>query len=81
MIVKSYNWLFLRLSVILLIISYWFDFEIILVCINLLFLHINIGFKSILFDYIHIKKIVILLFSLLRISVILNLIQIAEILF
>lgn len=81
MIIINYNWLFLRLSVILLFISYWLDFEIILISINFLFLHINIGFKSIIFDYLHLQKISIFLFSLLRISLIINLVQIVEIYF
>lgn len=81
MLLKYYYWLALRLGVIFLSFSYWIDLEIIFIFINFLFLHINIGLKSMLIDYIHIKKLSIFLISLLRVILIINLLYTIELFF
>ena len=46
------------------------DLEIILLLSGFLFLHINMGLKTIICDYIHIKKIKIITLALTRIFII-----------
>nr|YP_011017030.1 succinate dehydrogenase subunit 4 [Gracilaria hainanensis]WQB61708.1 succinate dehydrogenase subunit 4 [Gracilaria hainanensis] len=44
------------------------DVEIVILLIGLIFLHMNLGLRAILTDYVHIKKIKIMLLFLIRIS-------------
>nr|YP_009490439.1 SdhD [Gracilaria textorii]AWH62625.1 SdhD [Gracilaria textorii] len=62
------TWILTRLGGILFFSGILLDIEIIVLIIGLALLHINLGLKTILIDYIHIKKIKITLLFLIRIS-------------
>lgn len=66
----DFQWLILRLSALLVILGFIFDIEIIILILGFLFLHINLGLKSIIYDYLHTKKIKLILLILARISMI-----------
>nr|YP_010199902.1 succinate dehydrogenase subunit 4 [Gracilariopsis tenuifrons]UAD89962.1 succinate dehydrogenase subunit 4 [Gracilariopsis tenuifrons] len=62
------NWLLLRLVTFFILGGILIDLEIFIFLIGFLFLHISLGLKTILNDYIHINKIKIILLVLVRIS-------------
>nr|YP_010199526.1 succinate dehydrogenase subunit 4 [Gracilaria baiana]UAD89384.1 succinate dehydrogenase subunit 4 [Gracilaria baiana] len=61
-------WLFTRLGGIFFFGGILLDVEIIILIIGLVLLHMNLGLRTILIDYIHINKIKITLLFLIRIS-------------
>nr|YP_009511907.1 succinate dehydrogenase subunit 4 [Gracilariopsis longissima]AXI97834.1 succinate dehydrogenase subunit 4 [Gracilariopsis longissima]UAD89936.1 succinate dehydrogenase subunit 4 [Gracilariopsis longissima] len=62
------NWLLLRLVTFFILGGILIDLEIFVFPIGFLFLHISLGLKTILNDYIHINKIKKILLVLVRIS-------------
>nr|APC24907.1 succinate dehydrogenase subunit 4 [Gracilariopsis andersonii] len=62
------NWLLLRLVTFFILGGILIDLEILIFLAGFLFLHISLGLKTILNDYIHINKIKIILLVLVRIS-------------
>nr|YP_010199826.1 succinate dehydrogenase subunit 4 [Gracilaria tikvahiae]UAD89834.1 succinate dehydrogenase subunit 4 [Gracilaria tikvahiae] len=62
------TWLFVRLGGILFVSGILLDIEIIVLVSGLALLHMNLGLRTILTDYIHIEKIKITLLFLVRIS-------------
>nr|AHX02556.1 succinate:cytochrome c oxidoreductase subunit 4 [Sebdenia flabellata] len=66
----NFSWFFLRLAGILTFVGFLIDIELILSITGFLVLHINLGLKAILNDYIHIKKIKFLVIALIRMSTI-----------
>nr|YP_004062170.1 SdhD [Gracilariophila oryzoides]ADR03186.1 SdhD [Gracilariophila oryzoides]APC24932.1 succinate dehydrogenase subunit 4 [Gracilariophila oryzoides] len=62
------TWLLVRLVTFFILGGILIDIEILIFLIGFLFLHISLGLKTILNDYIHINKIKIILLVLVRIS-------------
>nr|QJF58176.1 succinate:cytochrome c oxidoreductase subunit 4 [Corallina officinalis]QJF58199.1 succinate:cytochrome c oxidoreductase subunit 4 [Corallina officinalis] len=62
-----YHWWLLRIPVILFLPSVLYDLEIIFLIFAFIFLHLNLGLKSILNDYLHNKKTKVFLLLLIRI--------------
>ena len=66
----SFQWTILRLSALITFVGILIDVEIILLVFGFLLLHISLGLKTIVSDYIHIKKIKFISSTLIRISLI-----------
>lgn len=66
----TFHWLILRITALFIIIGFLSDIEIIILIFGFLFLHISIGLKTIVYDYIHLKKIKFMSLILIRISTI-----------
>lgn len=66
----NFQWLVLRLVALLTFFGLLVDLEIIVLVSGFLLLHINMGLKTIIYDYIHIKKIKIISLSLSRIFIV-----------
>lgn len=64
------QWLILRLVALFVFLGFLIDIEIILLVSGFLFLHINLGLRAIISDYIHVKKIKLISLILVRISLI-----------
>nr|YP_010199751.1 succinate dehydrogenase subunit 4 [Gracilaria isabellana]UAD89709.1 succinate dehydrogenase subunit 4 [Gracilaria isabellana] len=62
------TWLFVRFGGILFVSGILLDVEIIVLISGLTLLHMNLGLRTILTDYIHIEKIKLTLLFLVRIS-------------
>nr|YP_009138175.1 SdhD [Gracilaria vermiculophylla]AHZ58202.1 SdhD [Gracilaria vermiculophylla]AHZ58227.1 SdhD [Gracilaria vermiculophylla] len=62
------NWFLLRLVTFFILGGVLLDLEMLIFLIGFLFLHVSLGLKTILNDYIHINKIKIILLILIRIS-------------
>nr|YP_010199551.1 succinate dehydrogenase subunit 4 [Crassiphycus birdiae]YP_010199876.1 succinate dehydrogenase subunit 4 [Crassiphycus usneoides]UAD89409.1 succinate dehydrogenase subunit 4 [Crassiphycus birdiae]UAD89884.1 succinate dehydrogenase subunit 4 [Crassiphycus usneoides] len=62
------SWIFTRLAGIFLFGGILLDIEIIILISNLISLHMNLGLRVILNDYIHINKIKIALLFLIRVA-------------
>nr|YP_010199726.1 succinate dehydrogenase subunit 4 [Gracilaria flabelliformis]UAD89684.1 succinate dehydrogenase subunit 4 [Gracilaria flabelliformis] len=62
------TWVLTRLGGILFFSGILLDIEIIVLIISLALLHMNLGLRTILTDYIHIEKIKIALLFFIRIS-------------
>lgn len=62
-----YHWWLLRIPVILFLPSMFYDLEIIFLIFTFILLHLNLGLKSILNDYLHSKKTKVFLLSLIRV--------------
>nr|YP_009490389.1 SdhD [Gracilaria spinulosa]AWH62549.1 SdhD [Gracilaria spinulosa] len=62
------NWILMRLGGIFLFSGIFLDVEIVVLIIGFVLIHMNLGLKTILVDYIHIEKIKITLLFLIRIS-------------
>nr|YP_010199801.1 succinate dehydrogenase subunit 4 [Gracilaria ornata]UAD89759.1 succinate dehydrogenase subunit 4 [Gracilaria ornata] len=62
------TWVLTRLGSILFFGGILLDIEIVVLIISLALLHMNLGLRAILTDYIHIEKIKIVLLFLIRIS-------------
>nr|UVF63024.1 succinate:cytochrome c oxidoreductase subunit 4 [Synarthrophyton patena] len=61
-----YKWWFLRFPIILLFSLVFLDNEIVFLLTSFLFLHLTLGLKIILNDYLHNKKILIIFLILIR---------------
>nr|WDA66151.1 succinate:cytochrome c oxidoreductase subunit 4 [Lithothamnion corallioides] len=61
-----YQWWILRLPVILILPAFFIDIEIFFLLISFVFLHLTIGLKSIVNDYLHNKKSKLFLIILIR---------------
>nr|YP_009504375.1 SdhD [Gracilaria chouae]AWX65733.1 SdhD [Gracilaria chouae] len=61
-------WIFLRLGGILFFSGILLDVEIVVLISGLALLHMNLGLRTILTDYIHVEKVKITLLFLIRIS-------------
>nr|AHX02532.1 succinate:cytochrome c oxidoreductase subunit 4 [Schizymenia dubyi] len=66
----NFSWFLMRLITFFIFLGFLVDIEIFLMASGFLFLHINLGLKTILDDYIHIKKINLGLNILMRILMI-----------
>ena len=66
----NFQWLVLRLVILFVVISFFVDIEILLLISGFLIIHINIGLRTIVYDYIHIKKVKFISSNLIRISLI-----------
>nr|WCH57982.1 succinate dehydrogenase subunit 4 [Calliblepharis sp.] len=75
------DWLLLRFSVLFMFIGILFDIEIFFIIIGFLFIHINMGIISILYDYVHVIKIKYLILFLIKVSIIEILKNIIELFF
>nr|WCH57862.1 succinate dehydrogenase subunit 4 [Caulacanthus ustulatus] len=60
------KWIFMHLIVSLVFTGIFIDSEIICLILGLAFLHINSGLTTILEDYLHLKKIKLILVFLIR---------------
>lgn len=63
-----FQWWLLRLPVVLILPTFFLDIEFFLLFISFLFIHINSGFKSIVSDYLHNKKLLLFIIILIRVS-------------
>ena len=64
------SWLFLRLAALFTLGGFLIDVEIFALVTGFLFCHIHLGLKTIISDYIHTKKIKLVLTILIRVSAI-----------
>nr|YP_010395103.1 succinate dehydrogenase subunit 4 [Grateloupia elliptica]UQJ72544.1 succinate dehydrogenase subunit 4 [Grateloupia elliptica]UYI31690.1 succinate dehydrogenase subunit 4 [Grateloupia elliptica] len=64
------SWLFLRLAALFTLEGFLIDIEIFALVVGFLFCHVHLGLKTIISDYIHIKKVRLALIILIRISAI-----------
>nr|YP_009295183.1 succinate:cytochrome c oxidoreductase subunit 4 [Dasya binghamiae]AOH77195.1 succinate:cytochrome c oxidoreductase subunit 4 [Dasya binghamiae] len=81
MVFFNYYWFSVRFVAMFFIISLIIDLEFIFLIINFIFLHIINGITSVLFDYIHKKKLSFFLLGLLKIFLIENLLQVSKFFF
>ena len=66
----NFQWLILRLSALVIFLGLIIDIEIIFFIFGFVFLHISLGLRTIVSDYIHIKKVKFISSALIRISLI-----------
>nr|YP_010937573.1 succinate dehydrogenase membrane anchor subunit [Grateloupia asiatica]WKW95603.1 succinate dehydrogenase membrane anchor subunit [Grateloupia asiatica] len=64
------SWLLLRLAALFTLEGFLIDVEIFVLAMGFLFCHIHLGLKTIISDYIHTKKVKLVLIILTRISAI-----------
>ena len=64
------EWIIFRFTILLVFFGFLFDLEIIIALWGFLIFHIGLGLKTIISDYIHIKKIMFVSHILIRISLI-----------
>lgn len=64
------SWLLLRLAALFTLEGFIIDIEIFIFIIGFLFYHMHLGLKTIISDYIHIRKVKLALIILTRISTI-----------
>nr|YP_010164473.1 Sdh4 [Polyopes lancifolius]QRM91068.1 Sdh4 [Polyopes lancifolius] len=62
------SWLLLRLAALFTLGAFLVDIEIFVLVTGFLLLHINLGLRTIIGDYIHVKKVKLCLIVLTRIS-------------
>ena len=67
LVINIQYWM-LRVVALLLIPSLFVDLEISFFCLAFIFLHIKLGLKTIILDYIHNRKTKVLYLTLLRLS-------------
>nr|YP_009295535.1 succinate:cytochrome c oxidoreductase subunit 4 [Mastocarpus papillatus]AOL58019.1 succinate:cytochrome c oxidoreductase subunit 4 [Mastocarpus papillatus] len=65
-----FHWLNLRVAALIVVAGTLFDVEIILLIFGFLVLHVSMGLKAIVYDYIHLKKVKLISLILIRISAI-----------
>lgn len=65
-LVSNLNWWFLRFSALLTVPSFLLDLEIFFLIQAFIFLHVKLGLRSIIVDYAHNKKVVLLFLILIR---------------
>nr|UAD89509.1 succinate dehydrogenase subunit 4 [Gracilaria changii] len=61
-------WVFVRFAGIFLFIGILIDVEIVILISGLVALHMSLGLRTIVNDYIHLNKVKIVLLSLIRVS-------------
>nr|YP_009445915.1 succinate dehydrogenase hydrophobic subunit [Eucheuma denticulatum]ATX68857.1 succinate dehydrogenase hydrophobic subunit [Eucheuma denticulatum] len=61
------EWIVLRLSVLFLLFGLIFEIEVIIVLLGFIIFHVRIGIITILYDYIHVRKIRLFFLSLVKI--------------
>ena len=66
----NFQWITLRLSALNTILGFLIDIEIIFLVSGFILLHINLGLQTIVYDYIHVKKVKFISSTLIRISLI-----------
>lgn len=66
----TFQWLIVRIVALFLSLTMLIDIEILIVMLSFLIIHIIIGLKAIIYDYIHFQKIKLTLLILLRVSAI-----------
>ena len=64
----NFEWIILRLTALFIFFSFLIDVEIFILIFGFLILHISLGLRTIIFDYIHVKKVKLISFTLIRIS-------------
>nr|YP_011017743.1 succinate dehydrogenase subunit 4 [Heterosiphonia pulchra]WQF69566.1 succinate dehydrogenase subunit 4 [Heterosiphonia pulchra] len=72
----NYFWFISQFSSMFIILGLFLDYEFIFLVILFFYVHLISGLKSILFDYIHKKKVNYFIFSLLKILVLINFLEI-----
>nr|WQF69589.1 succinate dehydrogenase subunit 4 [Pleonosporium sp.] len=77
----NFYWFISRFSSVLLVFTIFLDLELTLFLINLFLLHLYLGLKSLISDYIHDIKLEFFLILLLRILILRILLLIIEILY
>jgi len=75
MVAFSYSLIPSKYIIFIFLLSLLIDIEFLFPIINFIFLHMLIGLKSIIFDYIHKKKLSFFLGTLINLIVIENLMQ------
>ncbi len=63
-----FYWWVIRISVLLLLPSLFYDIEVIFLVTSFLFIHLTLGLKGILSDYLHDKTSKILIIVLVRLT-------------
>nr|YP_010947440.1 succinate dehydrogenase hydrophobic subunit [Mimica arnoldii]WGO62526.1 succinate dehydrogenase hydrophobic subunit [Mimica arnoldii] len=61
------EWITLRLSVLFLLFGLTFEIEVIVLLLSFMIIHIKVGVITILYDYVHIKKVKLLFLSLVKV--------------
>nr|YP_008963785.1 succinate:cytochrome c oxidoreductase subunit 4 [Grateloupia angusta]AGO19298.1 succinate:cytochrome c oxidoreductase subunit 4 [Grateloupia angusta] len=61
------SWLLLRLAALFTLEGFLIDIEVFVLIMGFLFCHVHLGLKTIISDYIHIKKVKLILVILIRI--------------
>nr|YP_010888154.1 succinate dehydrogenase subunit 4 [Fushitsunagia catenata]WJJ67931.1 succinate dehydrogenase subunit 4 [Fushitsunagia catenata] len=64
------SWLVFRTTALLILVGFIIDIEINFAIIGFLLFHANLGLTAIFSDYIHIKKLKVILLVLVRVSII-----------
>lgn len=65
-----FQWLIVRIVALFISLAMLIDIEMLIVTLSFLIVHISIGLKAIIHDYIHFQKIKLILLILLRVSAI-----------
>lgn len=66
----TFQWLIVRVVALFISLTILIDIEMFVVMLSFLIIHISIGLKAIIHDYIHFQKIKLMLLILLRVSAI-----------
>nr|AHX02510.1 succinate:cytochrome c oxidoreductase subunit 4 [Schimmelmannia schousboei] len=66
----NFYWFLFRMSALLILSGFIIENEVILLIFGFLFLHIRLGLNAITSDYIHSKKLRLIVNSLIRISIV-----------
>nr|YP_010395092.1 succinate dehydrogenase subunit 4 [Polyopes affinis]UQJ72533.1 succinate dehydrogenase subunit 4 [Polyopes affinis] len=66
----TFQWLTVRIVALFISLTILIDIEMLVVMLSFLMIHISIGLKAIIHDYIHFQKIKLMLLILLRVSII-----------
>lgn len=64
----NFHWLTLRLAALITFFSILFDIEISFFILGFLFLHMSLGLQTVMTDYVHVKKMVLVSSLLIRVS-------------
>lgn len=66
----NFQWMVLRLTALFIVLSLLIDIEIFLLISGFLIVHMNLGLRTIVSDYMHLKKFKFISSNLIRISLI-----------
>lgn len=66
----NFPWFFLRFAALFALFAFLVDIEIGLGVLGFILLHVNLGLRTLLNDYIHIPKIKLITLSLMRVLII-----------
>nr|QJH88476.1 Sdh4 [Pterocladia lucida] len=64
---KKFNWIIIRFVALLILAAFLIDIEFIILNLSFIFLHINLGIKTIVQDYIHVERVNLLSLILIRV--------------